>query len=122
MLQLRRSPKVVPIDSKQRGKVHAGVLIRLDFEALPIPPDGVLQRLLVRVLRLDELVLVDAAAKAENVWHLVLLLLERFVDYPQRLLYVALPLAAVQGESVEEDDGGRARACSVAGERFEVFD
>ncbi len=57
-------------DYEEGGEVDAGVLVGLDLEAAPVPVDGLLQHLHVRVLALHELVLADPPAQADDVRHL----------------------------------------------------
>lgn len=57
VLQFRRFGEVIPGYDEEGGKIDPSVLVRLHLKALTIPVDGVVQAVLVGVLRLYELVL-----------------------------------------------------------------
>ena len=57
-------------------------------------PPYLLQHFVVRVVGLDELVLTDPSAEADDVRHLVLLLLQKLGDHFVRLLPVALTVTS----------------------------
>lgn len=119
-LQLLALAELVAVDDEQRGQVDARVLVRLHLEALAVPADGVLQAGLVLVLRLHELVLVDAAAQADHVRVAVLLLLQRAHAHLERRLAVALLVPAVQRERVQVLDGRRVDVVLLVRDRLQV--
>ena len=87
-----------------------------------IPVDGVLQTVHVGVLRLDENVFVDATAETQNVGHVVLFLLQRFLHHVQRSLAIAFAIAPIEGEGVQVPNGRRRGVVAAIGHSFQILD
>ena len=83
--------------------------------------DRLVEEECVLVVGLDELVLADAAAEAEDVGHVVLLALQVLRDDLVGLLAVALLVAPVEREGVEVDDGGVLRVVLPVVQRLQVL-
>jgi len=65
MLELFRLRELQAVDDQECGQIDAGVLVGLNLETFPVPVNGVLKTVRIRVIGFHKLVLVDSATETD---------------------------------------------------------